>query len=140
MAELIRDTPIGQIIRFLSSNRYLQYPEEKPNFQLPQEWLDILNESSDDNQAPVTSYNEDSSSPGGPEPAHGNLSGIVESQSRHETEPSMNNLEKVHSTPITPRKTKDGTILVDWYLTDDAAKPHNLTSRRRFAVATIISL
>src|SRR2546421_6575787 len=35
MADLIREAPIGQIIRFITKNRYLQYPEEKPDFQCP---------------------------------------------------------------------------------------------------------
>ena len=35
MADLIRDAPIGQIIRFITSNKVLQYPEEKPDFQCP---------------------------------------------------------------------------------------------------------
>jgi len=35
MSDLIRDAPIGQIVRWITRNRVLQYPEEKPNFQLP---------------------------------------------------------------------------------------------------------
>ncbi|KAI7213641.1 MFS general substrate transporter [Hortaea werneckii] len=35
MADLFRDAPIGQIIRYLTGNRVLQYPEEKPDFQCP---------------------------------------------------------------------------------------------------------
>ena len=35
MSDLIRDAPIGQIIRYLTKNRMLQYPEEKPGFTLP---------------------------------------------------------------------------------------------------------
>lgn len=43
MAEAIRDAPIGQIIRWITSNRYLQYPEEEPGFRLPEPWLELLN-------------------------------------------------------------------------------------------------
>lgn len=35
MSDLIRDAPIGQIIRYFSGNRLLQYPEERPDYQLP---------------------------------------------------------------------------------------------------------
>ncbi|KKY24329.1 putative benomyl methotrexate resistance protein [Diplodia seriata] len=35
MSDLIRDAPIGQIIRFVTRNRLLQYPEEKPDYKLP---------------------------------------------------------------------------------------------------------
>ncbi|KAH7327945.1 major facilitator superfamily domain-containing protein [Stachybotrys elegans] len=43
MEAIIRDAPLGQIIRFLTKNKYLQYPEEKPDFQLPECWVDLLN-------------------------------------------------------------------------------------------------
>ena len=36
MADLIRDAPIGQIIRWMTGNKMLQYPEERPDFQCPQ--------------------------------------------------------------------------------------------------------
>ena len=36
MADLIRDAPLGQLIRLgLTKNKYLQYPEEKADFKLP---------------------------------------------------------------------------------------------------------
>lgn len=35
MADLIRDAPIGQLIRFITNNRVLQYPEERPDFRCP---------------------------------------------------------------------------------------------------------
>ncbi|PIA91665.1 Caffeine resistance protein 5 [Cercospora beticola] len=33
--DLIRDAPIGQLVRWLTHNRVLQYPEEKPGFRCP---------------------------------------------------------------------------------------------------------
>ena len=35
MADLIRDAPIGQIIRFITRNKVLLYPEERPDFECP---------------------------------------------------------------------------------------------------------
>lgn len=35
MSDIIRDAPIGQILRWITGNRILLYPEEKPDFQLP---------------------------------------------------------------------------------------------------------
>lgn len=35
MSDLIRDAPVGQVIRFLTRNRFLQYPEERDDWQLP---------------------------------------------------------------------------------------------------------
>jgi DHA1 family multidrug resistance protein-like MFS transporter len=34
-AEIIRDAPIGQLLRWVTRNRILQYPEERPDFKLP---------------------------------------------------------------------------------------------------------
>ena len=38
MSDLIRDAPIGQLIRYITRNRVLLYPEEKPDFQCPVEY------------------------------------------------------------------------------------------------------
>ena len=35
IGELIREAPAGQLIRYLSKNRFLKYPEERPDFVLP---------------------------------------------------------------------------------------------------------
>lgn len=35
MSALLRDAPVGQIIRWVTKNRVLQYPEEKPGFVCP---------------------------------------------------------------------------------------------------------
>lgn len=35
MSDVIRDAPIGQLIRYVTRNRVLQYPEEKPDFVCP---------------------------------------------------------------------------------------------------------
>ncbi|EKG15783.1 Major facilitator superfamily [Macrophomina phaseolina MS6] len=35
MSDLIRDAPIGQIIRYVTKNRVLQYPEEMSDYRLP---------------------------------------------------------------------------------------------------------
>lgn len=41
MMEIFRDAPVGQVIRRVSKNRHLQYPEEKPGFALPSAWTRI---------------------------------------------------------------------------------------------------
>ena len=43
---LLRDAPIGQIIRLLTGSRYLRYPEEEPGFQLP--WESALAEEKEE--------------------------------------------------------------------------------------------
>lgn len=34
MYDIIRDAPLGQAIRWISGNKYLQYPEEAPDLEL----------------------------------------------------------------------------------------------------------
>lgn len=36
MTDLIRDAPIGQLIRYITRNRVLLYPEERPDFNCPE--------------------------------------------------------------------------------------------------------
>lgn len=44
-------------------------------------------------------------------------------------------LERPLTLPIIPAKTSDGTILVDWYTTDDPANPQNWSSNKKAFVA-----
>ncbi|KAG9256467.1 major facilitator superfamily domain-containing protein [Emericellopsis atlantica] len=43
IADLVREAPFGQLVRFLTKDKYFQYPEEKPGFQLPECWVDLMN-------------------------------------------------------------------------------------------------
>jgi DHA1 family multidrug resistance protein-like MFS transporter len=40
MADLLRDAPVGQLIRWATKNRVLQYPEEKTGFACPMGYQD----------------------------------------------------------------------------------------------------
>ncbi|KAJ5158717.1 Major facilitator superfamily domain general substrate transporter [Penicillium coprophilum] len=141
MASVIRDAPFGQLVRLLTNNKYFQYPEEKPDFQLPDTWLQLLNSSGDEsdekNKIRRTSSQSDEHS---------------ETLSRASTEASLqftearleadeqHEIEKVKSIPIAPKKTKDGSILVDWYYTDDPENPHNWSNRKRALITILICL
>ncbi|KAJ6105624.1 hypothetical protein N7512_009141 [Penicillium capsulatum] len=131
------------MVRYLTKNKYFQYPEEKPDFELPATWIQSMYDIND----PKPSM----------EKPHGRVNGDEKSErlSRASTEfPSSNSsdtdssleagdqsdLERVKSTPITPKKTKDGIILVDWYYTDDAENPHNWSNSKRALLTTLICL
>jgi MFS transporter, DHA1 family, multidrug resistance protein len=47
-------------------------------------------------------------------------------------------LEKVKSRPIPIHKSADGTLIVDWYTTDDAANPQNWSQAKKVFVLTVI--
>jgi DHA1 family multidrug resistance protein-like MFS transporter len=43
MIELIREAPLGQLIRWVTRNRVLRYPEELPGYELPSTYTAVLN-------------------------------------------------------------------------------------------------
>lgn len=142
MADIIRDAAIGQFIRWVTKNRYLQYPEEKADFKLPQSYIDLINgdvphQIHDDTTEPESDDNATVVAPTPLATIHSGVNNITEAALEAE---EIHNLEKTQSTPIAPRQTKDGAILVDWYTTDDAEDPHNWSSSKRNAIALIICL
>lgn len=44
-------------------------------------------------------------------------------------------VERTKSRPILPARTADGTVLVDWYNTDDPANPQNWSQKKKAFVA-----
>lgn len=58
MLDIIREAPLGQAIRLLTRNKFLQYPEEKPDFKLPDLYLaqlEIHEKQSNDGHASFSS-------------------------------------------------------------------------------------
>ena len=47
--------------------------------------------------------------------------------------------QRTTSIAIAPTKTADGTILVDWYTTDDPANPQNWTYAKRWWLLTVLA-
>ncbi|CAG8952931.1 hypothetical protein HYFRA_00007646 [Hymenoscyphus fraxineus] len=43
MTDLVRQAPLGQAIRWITGNLLLQYPEERPGFELPTQYLTKIN-------------------------------------------------------------------------------------------------
>ncbi|KAF5535946.1 cycloheximide resistance [Fusarium napiforme] len=180
MSDLIRDAPLGQLIRFVTRNKYLQYPEEKPDFKLPESWVAVINnpdaiieESSPNDNTVLTgtalassasstvAAEEDPKLKGENEKSDKNNENddieradpqpmrLHRSRSPQETQAytvdrleadEEHDVEKVKSIPVVPKRTKDGSILVDWYFSDDNENPHNWTNNRRLGVSLIICL
>jgi DHA1 family multidrug resistance protein-like MFS transporter len=143
MEAVIRDAPFGQLVRLLTKNKYFQYPEEKPDFKLPDTWLQLLNESSTAENIPDEKKRgpEDRDlSQGNDEPLSRTSSITLPfTEARLEAD-EQHEIEKIKSIPIAPKKTKDGAILVDWYYTDDAENPHNWSNSKRALITTLICL
>ncbi|KAF2733533.1 benomyl/methotrexate resistance protein [Polyplosphaeria fusca] len=182
MSALIRDAPIGQIIRFVTRNKVLQYPEERADFVVPEYYSE--NPAHAKREIPV----EDApvAEPEGPateevvqdfpdpetvlekaetvDEAESDLEKIQTARSAHtvrtqisrvgtrtalqksisrvdlEQQFTLASIEKGPSRPIEPDVAKDGTILVDWYTTDDAENPQNWSFGKKSIVLSQIMI
>jgi DHA1 family multidrug resistance protein-like MFS transporter len=162
MIDLLREAPLGQAIRWITNNRLLQYPEEKPDFELPLQYTSVLNASENLKEMVITpleshlavsgllgnKHTLDTETLPGVEEDLERL-GMVRSQSTFRTAPYSNerfqaeqqlDVGRTRSIPIIPQKTTDGVILVDWYTTDDPANPQNWSSLKKGFIVFIISL
>ena len=163
MSEMLRDAPIGQILRFVTGNKVFKYPEEMEGFQLPETYNTALN-ASDPEKADSSSGSEAAVKPevgDMPELKHhittrsvrsGDVEGqaaLTRTKTRESTKPYSDErleveaelrAERTKSIPVVPQKTSDGTILVDWYTTDDPANPQNWSLGKKNFVALIICL
>ncbi|PWY75447.1 major facilitator superfamily transporter [Aspergillus heteromorphus CBS 117.55] len=126
MENLLRDAPVGQLLRLLTRNRVFQYPEERSDFTLPVEYTVAL---ANHKPKPHSSANSTL------------VPRDIESSS------ALDDLEKAtpeedlairKETSIAPKEDKHGHILVDWYTTDDAANPQNWTQTKKAFVSFII--
>lgn len=179
VADLIRDAPFGQIIRYFTKNRVLLYPEERPDFVLPSSYnrsgrpvekrldsdatevpqreaegpateevvypdpetvldLEKIDTTSEDERTELekiqtlrtqhTARTQIS--------RVGTRTALQKSISRADLEQqfSLASVERGPSRPIVPETLDDGTILVDWYDTDDRDNPQNWSFHKKNVV------
>ncbi|KAK4959080.1 hypothetical protein LTR10_003879 [Elasticomyces elasticus] len=157
MTDLIREAPLGQLMRFISRNKLFQYPEEQPGFVLPLQYA--VRRSSEKGADHGSSADLSVHESDGIEKAESFLGpatplgkefddlGMTRTKSKHYSLPYSSDrvdaekqldLERTQTLPIIPQVTIDGIILVDWYTTDDPANPHNWSSRKRGFVTFLI--
>jgi DHA1 family multidrug resistance protein-like MFS transporter len=178
MSALIRDAPIGQVIRWATNNRYFQYPEERDDFEIPAYYVRLQHVErkhaptlSSEGETPATEPEDPAIEETYPDPetvleqddasedqdgsdlekiqtartAHttrtqisrvGTKTALQKSISRADLEQqfSLASVERGPSRPIEPEQLHDGTILVDWYTTDDAENPQNWTFGKKSIV------
>lgn len=212
MTDLIRDAPIGQILRYITGHRILKYEEEKDDFAIPTCYT-TAHAHNESNNAPVSgsaSFREkdeleekpavepsepvetaetperssedaeDSQAASNPRGSSGldrhvlerldtshsesedgaekvtsqrtkgsqmtrvsTRQGLAQSHTRAELEAAFSaaaTLEAQPSRPIVAERTADGTILVDWYTTDDPENPQNWSSKKKFFASLQIYL
>lgn len=173
--DLIRDAPIGQIIRYVTGNRLLQYPEEKSDFVCPDCYAQTDTQKStsrNSTAAPSPSTIEDvekaelnkdleglhlvrtetDRSRRGLSKTNSARSALSRVGSRIALEQSETRADLEHafaaaseSPPPVPERIQpalgaDGTILVDWYTTDDPANPQNWSTTKKGVVTSLICI
>jgi len=161
MSDLMREAPIGQLLRFVTKNKIFKYPEELPSFQLPETYNTMLNEHSDEKSAGSRSGSEapEKTERDMPELKRHtttrsirsgdleNSAALTRTKTREETMPYSEErleveqelaIERTKTLPIVPQKTSDGNILVDWYTTDDPANPQNWSAYKKHFISAVI--
>jgi len=158
--DIIRDSALGQSIRFLTAKKFFPYPEKKPDFQLPSGYVSTSASYTYDigsTPAGASTTNPDQSFitlPGGEksddiEDKDAELEGVatkldaithpesahldVEKQGDHPLEPTV-------SKDVAPAKLDDGRVLVDWYANDDDQNPQNWSSGKKALVVALIMI
>jgi DHA1 family multidrug resistance protein-like MFS transporter len=180
MSALIRDAPAGQLIRYFTKNRFLKYPEEQADFEIPAAYAHSTRPlakrvSTSSTEAtpsvepegpateevvypdPETVLEQDDDEVGDLEKIQtartqhtmrtqisrvGTRTALQKSISRADLEQqfSLASVERGPSRPIEPEHLGDGTILVDWYATDDAENPQNFSFWKKASVLSLILL
>ncbi|KAF2673038.1 MFS general substrate transporter [Microthyrium microscopicum] len=161
--DLLRESAVGQILRYITKNRILLYPEEKDDFSWPPLDAVLASEKKlqaiqEDEITPATEKTErqipedEESASESDEPRLESIitapdreeypgSHVVTTRTatraytreRFEVEQQLA-ADKTKSITIAPTKTSDGTILVDWYTTDDPANPQNWKTTKKSLV------
>lgn len=152
MADLIRDAPFGQLVRYVTGNKYFKYPEERPGFTCPGYYTDLDENQRQHAAGPTTSrWSSNLSTPcsegtidvekdslescetADARHASANLDGPSEPPTGADLEQATTkaSLARPPTIPVVPEKLADGTILVDWYTSDDPENPQNWSSRRK---------
>jgi DHA1 family multidrug resistance protein-like MFS transporter len=178
MSNIIRDAPIGQLIRYVTGNKVFQYPEEKPDFVLPDYYSHTDAEKVDKQlfktvpslSSSNNSIKDDLEKDMAEQNSDLHLTRTQTDRSRHElsktntirsalsrvgsrialeqskTRADLEQAFAVASEPpswpetVVPVRTSDGTILVDWYTTDDKANPQNWSNTKKGLVTLLICI
>ncbi|KAL8277277.1 hypothetical protein RQP46_010346 [Phenoliferia psychrophenolica] len=111
MADLFRETAFGKLVHFLSKGTLLQYPEERADFIVPEQYLPGWKPSVDDAATLVLASGGDD----------------LEA-----------NKEKTTAPPSAAPSLKSTPAFVDWYGDNDPDNPQNWSSGKKAFVTFII--
>lgn len=144
MSSFLRDTPVEQLIRLITRNKVLLYPEERPDFQLPESYTKALEAAQHDSNAETRRPSFSSSKTISDSDKHSLRTPPVTTPDS-DIDPAL--LEKAISRnqdlntaedSTTPTLLADGTILVGWYGASDPANPQNWTFGKKLTATLVI--
>ncbi|KAH7310701.1 major facilitator superfamily domain-containing protein [Stachybotrys elegans] len=137
MQDLIRDSPLGWAIRFLTGNRVLLFPEEKEDFVLPAAFRRVPTTS----QPNTSTSNSFSLEPLTPTFPHRQASAIHAEQDAPADKEGQRQMGVPDNADheIQPSVAKDGKVIVTWYSADDPENPHNWSRKKKLWIAAIIN-
>ncbi|KAL5336907.1 MFS general substrate transporter [Aspergillus crustosus] len=116
MSDLLRETAAGQILRFITGNRLLKYPEELPDFQFQRPKTPSANSSSPPSEKTAIEPNDSTD--------------VEKSLADADAEADDG---KLSSEAI--GNQDDEYISVEWYSEDDPANPQNWGTSKKVFVA-----
>lgn len=131
--DVVRDAPFGQLLRFCTGNRLLQYPEERPDFELPDVWIEMLSQT----EHHGVTLNDSTPNPRNANSPSGQNT-ISDTTDKADTDSEYFTGDKISY--VTPKVANDATILVDWYSDNDLANPQNWSNLRRGLIGLLICL
>ncbi|EXJ94135.1 hypothetical protein A1O1_02528 [Capronia coronata CBS 617.96] len=143
MAELFRDTVVGQMLRLITGRRILQYPEER-DASIVQKYLNSDNSANTaihgTTNPPPTEEKEESAARPQTDGAEQTPSGRPPSRSSSTTlEDGSHPVNIVGGQKTDPEKGRDADM-VDWYGPDDPENPRNWSTPKKFWVTFEICL
>ncbi|KJZ69001.1 hypothetical protein HIM_11603 [Hirsutella minnesotensis 3608] len=152
MRDIVRDSSVGQLIRWLTGNSCLQYPDEKAGFAIPDAWnasekvADILSMSTtteatlvaDQCCASINGVLHEEAVDGLIKHCNQAFFGGNGSGAQNRAVASKNSL--LMASKEAEVNPSDRDFLVDWYGSDDADNPQNWSNGKRFVVTLIICL
>ena len=136
MLDLLRESLLGQIIRLITGNKVLRYPEEGPEFVVPQAYLQSLH---DDKQVDHCNT-ANAITPAAGDVERQDLDASNRLAQSATTSPTEGYVESTESKSPIPEKPSDGIILVDWYTADDPGNPQNWSFGKRNLVCLVLCL
>lgn len=149
MKHTVRDSALGQVIRYLSGNKLLLYPEEVPGFQVPEDYRRFCNGEKIDGEkrsgqdtpnAPASDAHADHTRTNSPATAEKQRVKSSRSSDEETAPEHSTTLGQSTSHAIMPTTTNDGILLVDWYTVDDIESPQNWRLGKKIWVCAVLSL